>query len=94
MTTTSRPESSDRVSDDDPPSEQRRLRIVFVAWRDLVSPQAGGSELLIEGLVSCGGTYSQYLRAPPSPIRCATGWAPPRSAGRRTSPGPRRWIGS
>jgi glycosyltransferase involved in cell wall biosynthesis len=90
MTTTSRPEKSDRVSEEDPPSEHRRLRVVFVAWRDLANPRAGGSELLIDRLarglverghevtmmcggpvarrpyrvVPCGGTYSQYLRAP------------------------------
>jgi glycosyltransferase involved in cell wall biosynthesis len=66
------------------------LHVVFVAWRDLANPGAGGSEVLVDRLarglvdrghevtqicggpvaqrpyrvVSCGGTYSQYLRAP------------------------------
>jgi len=69
---------------------RRPLRVVFVAWRDLANPRAGGSELLVHQLahglieqgheaillcggpsgqrpyrvVSCGGSYSQYLLAP------------------------------
>lgn len=87
--TTREPAAPVRVPDPAAGSE-RPLHIVFVAWRDLANPQAGGSELLVDRLasglverghrvtllcggpvgqrpydvVSCGGTYSQYLRAP------------------------------
>jgi glycosyltransferase involved in cell wall biosynthesis len=65
-------------------------KILFIAWRDLANPRAGGSEVLVDRLaagmlargdqvmllcggptaprpypvVRCGGTYSQFLRAP------------------------------
>jgi glycosyltransferase involved in cell wall biosynthesis len=64
--------------------------VVFIAWRDLANPRAGGSEVLVDRLaagmtargdrvtllcggpaaghgyrvVSSGGTYTQFLRAP------------------------------
>lgn len=76
------------------PAAGRRDRsgrhVVFIAWRDLASPRAGGSEVLVDRLaagmtargdrvtllcggpaaehgyrvVSSGGTYTQFLRAP------------------------------
>jgi glycosyltransferase involved in cell wall biosynthesis len=70
--------------------------VLFVAWRDLASPDAGGSEILVDQLaagicargdrvtllcggpagdrrpyqvISSGGTYSQFLRAPAAYLR-------------------------
>lgn len=66
------------------------MRVLFVSWRDLAHPKAGGSEVMVDRLarglrqhghevallcggpvgdheyevVSLGGTYTQYLRAP------------------------------
>jgi len=72
------------------PVSGRPRKILFIAWRDLANPRAGGSEVLVDRLaagmlgrgdqvtllcggptaprpyrvVRCGGTYSQFLRAP------------------------------
>jgi glycosyltransferase involved in cell wall biosynthesis len=72
------------------PKPSTGRHILFVAWRDLANPRAGGSEVLVDRLaegslarghrvtlmcggpaagrpydvVRCGGTYSQFLRAP------------------------------
>jgi glycosyltransferase involved in cell wall biosynthesis len=77
----------------EPPDARARVRprdIVFIAWRDLANPRAGGSEILVDRLasgmlarghrvtllaggpmaerpyrvMSNGGTYTQFLRAP------------------------------
>jgi len=73
-----------------PGSFTNRMRILFVSWRDLAHPKAGGSEVVVDRLavalqqrghetalmcggpaeeheypvISLGGTYTQYLRAP------------------------------
>jgi glycosyltransferase involved in cell wall biosynthesis len=70
--------------------DRRGRHVLFIAWRDLASPRAGGSEVLVDRLaegmlgrgnrvtllcggptaergyrvVSNGGTYGQFLRAP------------------------------
>ena len=72
------------------PRDRSGRHVVFIAWRDLGNPRAGGSEVLVDRLaagmtargdrvtllcggpaaehgyrvVSSGGTYTQFLRAP------------------------------
>ena len=63
----------------DPPADEpgAAQRILFVAWRDLANPRAGGSEVLVdrlaEGMIARGDRVSLLCGGPVAPRQYRTG---------------------